>query len=42
MHAERYNLSPDIQTIIEAWPDLPEEVKAKIMEMVKAAKGKDG
>lgn len=33
----------DLKTVIEAWPDLADEVKAGIVEMVKAAKeGKEG
>ena len=29
----------DLQTLINAWPDLPKEVKVGIMTMIKAVKG---
>jgi len=29
----------DLQTIIDAWPDLPEEIKAGILAMIEAVKG---
>ena len=31
---------PDLTTVVEAWPDLPEAIKAGILAMVKAAAGK--
>ncbi len=36
--AERENasLDPDLQAIIDAWPTLPESVKADILAMAKA------
>ena len=30
--------TPDLQTVIDGWPDLPEAVRAGIMAMVKASK----
>jgi hypothetical protein len=35
---ENANFTPDLQAVIQAWPSLPEPVKAGIMAMVKAAK----
>ena len=31
---------PDLAAVVEAWPDLPEALKAGIVAMVKAAAGK--
>ena len=31
------NLSPDLAAVVDAWPDLPEPIRAGIMAMVKAA-----
>ena len=31
---------PDLAAVVEAWPDLPEALKAGILAMVKAASGK--
>ncbi|MEW6358473.1 MAG: hypothetical protein AB1696_19220 [Planctomycetota bacterium] len=33
------NLSPDLKSVVEAWPGLPDAVKVGIVAMVKAAKG---
>ena len=30
---------PDLAAVVEAWPDLPEAIKAGIVAMVKAASG---
>jgi hypothetical protein len=30
---------PDLRAIVEAWPTMPEPIKAGILAMVKAAKG---
>jgi len=30
---------PDLAAVVEAWPDLPEAIRAGIMAMVKAALG---
>ena len=30
-------MSPDIRAIVDAWPDLPEAIKAGILAIVKAA-----
>jgi hypothetical protein len=30
-------IDPDLQAVIEAWPGLPEAVKAKVIELVQAA-----
>ena len=35
--AENAPVDPDLQAIIERWPDLPEAMKADIVAMVKAA-----
>ena len=34
---ENANSAPDLQAVIDAWPDLPDPVKAGILAMVKAA-----
>ena len=31
--------NPDLAAVVEAWPDLPEAIKAGIVAMVKAARG---
>jgi len=33
--------NPDLAGVVEAWPDLPEALKAGIVAMVKAASGKE-
>ena len=33
---------PDLATVIEAWSDLPEVLRAGILAMVKSAKGQEG
>ena len=35
-------IDPDLQTIIEGWPDLPEPVKAGILAMVHGADPRPG
>jgi hypothetical protein len=35
------NFPADLQTIIAAWPTLPEPIKAGILAIVNAAGGKD-
>ena len=37
--AENSPIDPDLQAIIQHWPDLPEAVKVGIVAMVKAACG---
>lgn len=34
-------IDPDLAMLLDAWPTLPEPVKAGILAMVKAAKGKN-
>ncbi len=36
------NPPPDLAAVIDAWPDLPEPIRAGIVAMVKAASGKGG
>ena len=36
--AENTSISPDLQKLIDAWPNLPKAVKAGIVAMVNAAK----
>jgi hypothetical protein len=38
---ENARIDPDLQAIIERWPDLPDAVKASIVAMVTAAR-RDG
>ena len=33
---------PDLAAVVDAWPDLPEAIRAGILAMVKAALGKGG
>lgn len=33
------HIDPDLQRLIDAWPTLPEPIKAAIVAMVTAAKG---
>lgn len=41
MRSEMNNLFPDLKAVIDAWPDIPETVRAGIVAMVTAAKDKD-
>ena len=38
--AENSPIDPDLQALIEAWPDLSDAVKAGILAMVRAARGR--
>ena len=38
--AETVPVDPDLQAVIERWPDLPDVVKVDIVAMVRAAKSK--
>ncbi len=38
-HRAASNLPPDLTAVIDAWPDLPEPIRAGIVAMVKAASG---
>jgi hypothetical protein len=33
---------PDLAAVVDAWPELPEAIRAGIVAMVKAASGKGG
>ena len=37
VEAKTAHIDPDLETIVNAWPDLPDEVKADILAMVKEA-----
>ena len=37
VETKREHLAPDLQALIDAWPALPEAIKAGILAMVKAA-----
>ncbi|MEW6357947.1 MAG: hypothetical protein AB1696_16560 [Planctomycetota bacterium] len=36
--AQGGSLSPDLQAVVEAWPSLPDAIRAGIVAMVRAAK----
>jgi hypothetical protein len=38
--AANAHIDPDLQAVIERWPDLPDAVKSGIVAMVRAAGGK--
>ena len=38
-NANAETIAPDLQAIIEAWPTLPESIKAGFLALVNAAKG---
>ena len=33
------NLSPDLKAVVDAWPSLPDAIRAGIVAMIRAAKG---
>ncbi|MBN2563450.1 MAG: hypothetical protein JXQ75_21225 [Phycisphaerae bacterium] len=37
--AQGRNLSPDLQDVVNAWPSLPDAIRAGIVAMIRAAKG---
>jgi hypothetical protein len=39
VETKREQFSPDLQALIDAWPALPDAIKAGILAMVKAAGG---
>jgi len=39
-NAETAAIDPGLQTIIDAWPDLPEALRSGILAMVRAAGGR--